>query len=59
VEWKGAGLERRWIGAALVWRRGNRLVSRLRRKENLRGWFVSVECATTVLETGNVGEVAG
>jgi hypothetical protein len=22
-------------------------------------WFVSVECATTVLETGNVGEVAG
>jgi hypothetical protein len=24
-----------------------------------RRWFVSVDCATTVLETGNVGEVAG
>jgi hypothetical protein len=22
-------------------------------------WFISVECASTVLETGNVGEVAG
>ena len=66
LEWKGAGLERRWIGVALVWRRGNRLGSRLTKGKSARlGFssnrrcFVSVECTTTVLETGNVGEVAG
>jgi hypothetical protein len=60
-------LERRWIGAALDWSSGNRLASRLRRKERLRplGFssyrrgFASVDCAKTVLETGNVGDVAG
>jgi hypothetical protein len=65
-------MEGRWIGAAVDWRcaglearkshgespptKGKSV--RLGFSSNGR-WFVSVECATTVLETGNVGEVAG
>jgi hypothetical protein len=65
-------MEGRWIGAAVDWRcaglearkspgespptKGKS--ARLGFSSNGR-WFVSVECATTVLETGNVGEVAG
>jgi hypothetical protein len=46
-----------WNGRALDWSGGG-LALRLGFSSNRR-WFVSVECATTVLETGNVGEVAG
>jgi hypothetical protein len=65
-------MEGRWIGAAVDWRcaglearkspgespstKGKS--ARLGFSSNGRG-FISVECATTVLETGNVGEVAG
>jgi hypothetical protein len=65
VRWNGRALD--WSGGGLVLRwRGNRLGSRLTKGKSARlgfssnrRWFVSVECATTVLETGNVGEVAG
>jgi hypothetical protein len=65
-------MEWRWIGAAVDWRcaglearkspgespptKGKS--ARLGFSSNGR-WFISVECASTVLETGNVGEVAG
>jgi hypothetical protein len=65
-------MEGRWIGAAVDWRcaglearkspgespptKGKS--ARLGFSSNGR-WFISVECATTVLETGNVREVAG
>jgi hypothetical protein len=65
-------MEGRWIGAAVDWccaglearkspgesppTKGKS--ARLGFSSNRR-WFVSVECATMVLETGNVGEVAG
>jgi hypothetical protein len=65
-------MEGRWIGAAVDWRcaglearkspgestptKGN---SAWLGFSSYRRWFVSVDCATTVLEIGNVGEVAG
>ena len=65
-------MEWRWIGAAVDWRcaglealkspgespptKGKS--ARLGFSSNGR-WFISVECASTVLKTGNVGEVAG
>jgi hypothetical protein len=65
-------MEWRWIGAAEDWRcaglealkspgespptKGNS--ARLGFSSNGR-WFIFVECASTVLERGNVGEVAG
>jgi hypothetical protein len=64
-------MERRWIGAAVDWRCAG-LDARKSPGESpptkgksarlgfssYRRWFASVECANTVLETGNVGEVA-
>ena len=65
VKWNGRALDWSGGGLALRWR-GNRLGSRLTKEKSTRlgfssnrRWFVSVECATTVLKTGNVGEVAG
>ena len=65
-------MERRWIGAALDWSCA-RLEQRKSPGESpptkgksarlgfssYRRWFAFVDCANTVLETGNVGEVAG
>jgi hypothetical protein len=57
----------RWIGAAVDWRCAGLEALKSPGESPLRGWgfsstgrwFISVECASTVLETGNVGEVAG
>jgi hypothetical protein len=73
-DWRrSAGLERRWIGAALDWSCA-RLEQRKSPGESpptkgktarplgfssYRRGFASVDCAKTVLETGNVGDVAG
>jgi hypothetical protein len=61
LDWSGGGLALRWFGGAkIAWG-----VASDERKICAAGvffnrrWFVSVECATTVLEIGNVGEVAG
>jgi hypothetical protein len=65
-------MEGRWIGAAVDWCCAS-LEARKSPGESpptkgkstrlgfssYRRWFASVDCATTVLETGNVGEVAG
>jgi hypothetical protein len=65
-------MEWRWIGAAVDWRCAGlealkiawgvasheRKICALGFSSNGR-WFISVECASTVLETGNVGEVTG
>ena len=65
-------MERRWIGAALDWSCAG-LEARKSLGESpptkgksvrlgfssYRRWFASVDCANTVLETGNMGEVAG
>jgi hypothetical protein len=61
MDWSGGGLALRWFGGAeIAWG-----VACHERKLCAAGfssngrWFISVECASTVLETGNVGEVAG
>jgi hypothetical protein len=56
VDWCCAGLEARKSPGESPPTKGKS--ARLGFSSNRR-WFVSVECATMVLETGNVGEVAG
>ena len=61
LDWSGGGLALRWFGGAEIAGESpptKGKSARLGFSSNGR-WFVSVECATTVLETGNVGEVAG
>ena len=56
LDWSGGGLALRWFGGAeIAWGVAS---ARLGFSSTGR-WFISVECASTVLETGNVGEVAG
>jgi hypothetical protein len=61
LDWSGGGLALRWFGGAeIAWE-----VASDERKICAAGvffkwrWFISVECASTVLETGNVGGVTG
>jgi hypothetical protein len=56
VDWRCAGLEARKSPGESPPTKGKS--ARLGFSSNGR-WFISVECATTVLETGNVREVAG
>ena len=56
LDWNDAGLEQRKSPGESPPTKGK---SARLGFSSYRRWFVSVECATTVLETGNVGEVAG
>jgi hypothetical protein len=56
LDWSGAGLEQRKSPGESPPTKGK--TARLGFSSYQRG-FASVDCAKTVLETGNVGEVAG
>jgi hypothetical protein len=56
LDWSGAGLEARKSPGESPPTKGNTAQLGF---SSYRRWFASVDCVNTVLETGNVGEVAG